>query len=95
VAALAVHVRRLFHGFALRTAVFLSVTDVATAIGMRALLVVGHWWLLLFWGGKADLAVIVSQQALAGHPAIRGNLIRPDRIGKLREITAQPTTFFR
>ena len=47
-AALAIHIGRFLHGFALRAAVLLSVAYVATAIGMRALLVIGHWWLLSF-----------------------------------------------
>jgi hypothetical protein len=44
--ALAVHVRRLFHRFALRAAIFLTVAYIAAAIGMSAFLVIGHWWLL-------------------------------------------------
>src|SRR5262245_45593364 len=42
VPALAIYVGRFFHGLALRTAVLLSVTYIATAIGMRAFLVFRH-----------------------------------------------------
>ena len=79
---LAVHVRRLFHRFALRTAILLSVAYFAAAIGMSAFLVIGHWWLLSSGAPEilpkpgcelnrpAEPRAIVCASRRASHPVI-------------------------
>jgi hypothetical protein len=45
-AAFTVDVRRFFHGFALRAAILTALGYGARTVGMGALLVICHWWLL-------------------------------------------------
>lgn len=59
VAAFAVHVRGFLHRFALRAAVFLAFVDIATAVRVCALFLIGHLDLLLSFSGR-DAALFSS-----------------------------------